>query len=237
MTYKLLSNPTDNPKVKKNMGVGIYTAPLHLAPFNLSGYQVCPKASEGCAAACLHTAGNPAFMANKEKARIRKTKLLYEDRAEFFKLLEKDIEKLIKKTPKGFTTGIRLNATSDVPWEAYRSLSSGKNVFDHFPEVSFMDYTAIKKRADKDLPSNYHLTFSRKEDNDEACKYVLERGMNVAVVFAKDLPKTFWEHRVIDGDLHDWRPLDPEGVIVGLKAKGKARNDTSGFVIQEEVKQ
>ena len=36
---------------------------------------------------------------------------------------------------------------------------------------------------------------------------------------------------VINGDKTDMRFKDPVGVIVGLKAKGKARKDTSGFVI------
>jgi len=47
-----------------------------------------------------------------------------------------------------------------------------------------------------------------------------------------------WDHvpvtyKVIDGDQDDLRFLDPDGVIVGLKAKGQARKDTSGFVLQE----
>jgi hypothetical protein len=36
--------------------------------------------------------------------------------------------------------------------------------------------------------------------------------------------------RVIDGDEHDYRPADDKGVIVGLRAKGKAIKDKSGFV-------
>ena len=36
---------------------------------------------------------------------------------------------------------------------------------------------------------------------------------------------------VINGDETDLRFLDKQNVIVGLKAKGKARKDMSGFVI------
>jgi hypothetical protein len=35
----------------------------------------------------------------------------------------------------------------------------------------------------------------------------------------------------VDGDKDDLRFLDPQGVIVGLKAKGDAKHDDTGFVI------
>lgn len=236
-TYKLISNPTDNPKVAKNLKLKVYTAPLHLAPFNLSGYQVCPNASKGCAEACLHTAGNPAFMEAKNKGRIRKTKMFFEQRDVFFELLRKDIEKLKKNTPKGYQTGVRLNATSDIPWESYRVYEGDppKNIFEVFPDVTFMDYT---KRINRKIQGidNYSLTFSLAEDNMGNAIIAFNQGINVAVVFRKDLPETFSlgdtlvDIPVINGDEHDWRPVDPQGCIVGLKAKGKARGDTSGFV-------
>ena len=59
-------------------------------------------------------------------------------------------------------------------------------------------------------------------------------GLNVAVVFAvkrgRPLPETFWGRRVIDADLTDLRYLDPAGVVCGLRAKGGAINDRTGFV-------
>jgi len=45
------------------------------------------------------------------------------------------------------------------------------------------------------------------------------------------LPVFYKNTRVINGDKDDLRFLDDKGVIVGLKAKGKAQKDTSGFVI------
>ena len=56
-------------------------------------------------------------------------------------------------------------------------------------------------------------------------------GMNVAVVFRKELPATYLGRKVINGDETDLRFLDEKNVIVGLKAKGKAKKDTSGFVV------
>ena len=66
----------------------------------------------------------------------------------------------------------------------------------------------------------------------------LASGVNVAVVFntrkGKALPTTWNSLPVIDGDAHDLRFLDPRtphGIIIGLRAKGRARKDTSGFVV------
>jgi len=98
-----------------------------------------------------------------------------------------------------------------------------------FPEVQFYDYTKHPNR--KNIPVNYHLTFSRAEDNDEDIKQALKNGLNIAVVFEKYLPETFMGLPVIDGDKNDLRFLDPVNSIVGLVAKGKAKKDETGFVI------
>jgi hypothetical protein len=112
-----------------------------------------------------------------------------------------------------------------------------------FPHIQFYDYTKVTKRAlahaQGKLPKNYHLTFSLSEDNDSNARAVLGAGGNVAAVF-HDLPHAvghgyhlvggYLAERVTNGDDSDLRFLDLAGVIVGLKAKGKARKDTSGFV-------
>ena len=121
-----------------------------------------------------------------------------------------------------------LNTTSDISWENY-------NLFEKFPMLQFYDYTKIQKRALKfargEYPPNYHLTYSLNEDNYDKAVEVLNEGGNIAVVFRKDLPDTFMGKKVVNGDLHDLRYLDPKNVVVGLKAKGKAKTDYSGFVM------
>jgi len=106
---------------------------------------------------------------------------------------------------------------------------------EQFPEIQFYDYTKIVKRAYAKLPDNYHLTLSYSEADmeyaDSVYQAVLDTGINMAVVFRDKLPKTFRGLRVIDGDKDDLRFLDPKGVVVGLKAKGAAKRDKSGFVI------
>jgi hypothetical protein len=245
---KLLSTPKSNPKINKNIKQGVLTAPLHLAPFNLSGYQVCPMASKGCAAACLNTAGRGGMFKHGEttnviqEARKRKTKLFFEQRDAFMQILCDDIAALVRKADKqSLSCAIRLNATSDIPWENIpvkwyfdvpNNLSeTTRNIMEMFPSVQFYDYT--KRYNRKNLPNNYHLTFSLAEDNDDKAVEAYNNGMNVAVVFRKQLPDVFKLGDnlipVINGDEHDYRPADPKGCIVGLKAKGKARHDTSGF--------
>jgi len=71
-------------------------------------------------------------------------------------------------------------------------------------------------------------------NNHELAHRVLEQGGTVAVVFWPEVPQTFWGCTVIDGDAHDARFLDPAGTIVGLKAKGSAKSDLTGFVIRQQ---
>ena len=238
---KLLS--TGNPKVLKGMKQGFNTYILHLAPYNLSGYQTCPKATAGCAAACLNTAGRGGMFKKGEntntiqQARIRKTKMFFEARFDFMTLLVKDIELAIKQSERlGLIPVIRLNGTSDIAFEKYEVVRGGKlfrNVFAAFPTIQFYDYTAILGRKVSEV-SNYSLTFSAKDGNDADVQKAIAQGYNVATVFGikktEPMPEFYNGLPVFNGDESDLRFLDPKGVVVGLYAKGKAKKDTSGFV-------
>ena len=224
---KLLS--TANPKIQKGTKLGYLSFILHLAPADLSGREVCPKRTAGCTAACLNTAGRGGMFKKGEntnmiqQARIRKTKMFFEQRDAFMAQLEKDIQKGIKQAAKlGLTPVFRLNGTSDLSWEKY-------GIIEKFPTVQFYDYTKVLGRKVADI-ANYHLTFSNADGN---INDVLKAKdlMNVAVVFRKELPATYLGKKVINGDETDLRFLDEKNVIVGLKAKGKAKKDTSGFVV------
>jgi hypothetical protein len=122
-----------------------------------------------------------------------------------------------------------LNGTSDLPFERYK-LENGLNLMDNNPTIDFHDYTKIKNRLTDNLPKNYQLTFSKSESNDNEVKELITTNNNIAVVFNK-LPETYLGRKVIDGDLNDLRFLDPKKSIVGLIAKGKAKKDNSGFVV------
>jgi hypothetical protein len=139
----------------------------------------------------------------------------------------KEVKAAIKRAAKyNLTPVFRLNGTSDIRWETVK-VDGFDNIMAMFPNVQFYDYTKIANR--RDLPANYHLTFSLAESNLADAERALANGMNVAAVF-RTVPKVFLSVPVIDGDATDLRFLDPKGVIVGLKAKGKAKKDDSGFV-------
>lgn len=232
-----------NPKVLKGMTQGYMTYILHLAPANLSGYETCPKRTAGCTSACLNTAGRGGMFKKGEftnviqKARIRKTKMFFEDRITFMNLLVKDIELAIKQSAKkNLTPVFRMNGTSDLSFEKYEVLRNGQtysNIFMAFPEVTFYDYTKILGRKISNIP-NYSLTFSAADGNDNDVTKAIAQGYNVATVFGlkktEPMPKTYLNRPVFNGDESDLRFLDPKGVVVGLYAKGKAKKDTSGFV-------
>ena len=227
---------TSNTKIRKGEKSGFKTAGIHLAPHKLSGYNTCVAASKGCAAACLNTAGMGAY-STVQAARIKKTKMFFEDRGNFLNALVKEIQSAIKKANKNnMTPAFRLNLTSDIAWE--KITINNQTIMEMFPDVSFYDYTKIPRRMlnfiNGKFPKNYHLTFSRSENNQTHADIVMSCGGNVAVVFRGKLPDTYKGKKVINGDDNDLRFLDPKGVIVGLVEKGKAKKDASGFVVEPE---
>lgn len=230
---KLLS--TGNPKLIKGQKMGYLSFVLHLAPATLSGKETCPKRTAGCTAACLNTAGRGGMFKKGEttnviqQARIRKTKMFFEIRDKFFADLVADIKLGIKQAEKAnMIPAFRLNGTSDLSWEKYE-VADGKNIFELFPDVQFYDYTKVLGRKTGDI-KNYHLTFSNADGNLNDVLAAKHAGLNIAAVF-KEVPEKYLGLPVIDGDETDLRFLDPKGVIVGLKAKGKAKKDTTGFVV------
>ena len=228
--FKLLS--TANPKIQKGTKMGYLSFILHLAPATLSGKETCPKRTVGCTAACLNTAGRGGMFKKGEntnmiqKARIRKTEYFFNDRDAFMQDLVKDIEKAIKFAAKqNLIPVIRLNGTSDLSWEKYKVASTGQNIFEYFSFVQFYDYTKVLGRKVKHI-HNYHLTFSKADGNDSDVAEALLQGMSVVAVYDK-IPAG-----VPSADETDLRFLDPKGIMLGLKAKGRAKKDYSGFVIR-----
>ena len=185
-------------------------------------------ASQGCKKACLYTAGHGRFN-NVQQGRINKTRWFIQERETFLMQLEKEITNHIKNSErKGFIPCVRLNGTSDIAWENF-------GIIQKFSMVHFYDYTKVYKRAIKfvkgELPRNYNITYSLNEDNRAHAFEILKMGGNISAVFRKDLPKRYNGFKVIDADETDLRFTDPRNVICGLKAKGEARTDYSGFVL------
>ena len=229
---KLLT--TSNSKIEKSKKLGYITYGMHLSPADKSGYNVCPNASEGCKNACLDTAGMGNF-SNVQTARINKTLFFFKERESFLEQLWKEVNSSIKSaTRKAMKPCFRLNLTSDLPFHVIKR--NGETILESFPDVQFYDYTPDPKRFTQFLegllPKNYHLTFSRKEDNQSLCDSFLASGGNVATVFRNKLPKQWKGYDVVDGDDTDLRFLDPKNVVVGLVEKGLAKKDETGFVVE-----
>lgn len=233
----------DSPKTRKGESLGILTGILYMAPSDESGHNVCPMAlrkdevadgfKSSCSRSCLTFAGK-GMMPAVRAARVRRTKLYFEDRAAFRAFVWSDIEALRKRVEREGWKGlvIRLDGTSD--------LGLAEHFAPLFPSVQFVDYTKVLKRALQQAnvghPANWNITFSASEvTKPYTIRSLIDMGINVSMVFAgKHLPTEYDGIRVIDGDETDLRHLDPKGVIVGLRMKGvsnafKAQGAESGF--------
>ena len=245
-----------NPKTEKGRAQGYWTFILHFAPADLSGFNVCALSTAGCRKACLNTAGRGGIKAGTgilsynqvkrgvrneiQRARRLRTRAFFQFRAEFMLELAKEIAKAILKARRaGYIPVFRLNGTSDIRWETV-PVPGFPNIMTMFSDVQFYDYTKLPNR--KNIPSNYHLTFSLADGNDALASIAaMANGMNVAAVFrSKDTVARYMENghrnrrqanaRDTRGDDTDLRFLDAPGHCIGLYAKGNATPHHSGFV-------
>lgn len=260
MNYTKSSNllSTNNAKTIKGEKLGYTTYIMYLSPFtqNSKGINLCSHASKGCAKACLFSSGAARFD-RVQQGKIDKTEWFLDNRIEFLAKLDAEITAITKKAKHQTTENIptiRLNGTSDIAWEKFK-IRDGKNIFELHPTIQFYDYTKNYIRFEKQLPKNYHLTFSLSETNRDKSLELLSKGHNVAMVFgvkdASQLPTEYLGYKVINGDENDLRFLDDKNVIIGLKYKlltgkgtkgvNKKNIDTNDFIINvseiQQVKQ
>ena len=245
--FKLLGVGNDA-KTKKGEKLGVDTAILYLSPASNAtpkGTTLCSSAVIAkCLKACLYTAGR-GRMSSVEMSRLYKTLLFTQRNFTFWDMIATEVHALALKSFKaGRTLGVRLNGTSDVIIPDW--------LLNANPDVQFYDYSKnITYYSDSNLErrANHHVTLSYSQANFEYADMVVaafKAGHNVAVVFRsredveqalksgyKDVPAD----RIVDGDETDVRFMDPRasvgemGYIVALYAKGNAKSDTSGFVI------
>lgn len=229
-----------NAKTVKGRKDGYATAILYLLSSDQSGVNVCPMAKVAqCDLPCLVSAGR-GRMNSVYYARLRKTLFWAEYQDKAIALIKKDIERLEKKAKSlGLRLAVRLNGTSDIRFENY-------GIIQAYPHIQFYDYTKLANR--KNIPDNYDLTYSYSGalPYQEYVNMVLEGPMRIAVVFRSkqdvqaliDNNIKYLGRTVIDGDRTDLRFLEPDNVIVALYAKGSAKYDGSGFVVDipQEIK-
>lgn len=241
MYKKTVLLTTNNKKTIKGEKLGYITYILFMSPFtaNSKGINVCSHATEGCAASCLVSSGFGGMYTSVANGRKNKTEYFLHNRKGFLEQLDFEIGRAIRLNEGKAIPVIRLNGTSDIPYEKFK-VRDNKNLFELYPNIQFYDYTKNWVRYEKQHAPNYHLTFSRSETNDIKAMEILDKGFNVAMVFDK-VPENYRGYTVINGDESDLRFLDEKNVIVGLRYKkmtGKGANNkdafTSGFAIKSE---
>jgi hypothetical protein len=225
-------------KTIKGNGHDYITAIQYMTPYVTMGANLCPMAeTAGCIDGCLNTAGR-GQMNSVQAARQRKAVKFVTNRDAYVEQLAVDVARFAKWSQrKGLKAAVRLNGTTDIRWENIPVQYRGKryaNIFAAFPAVQFYDYTKIANRQ-LDIP-NYHLTFSYSAASALYLRQLdkaLARGMSIAVVFRdkENIPPRFLGMPTVDGDKNDMRFLDPSRVTVALYAKGDAKRDTTGFVV------
>lgn len=231
MSY--LGSVAQSAKTMKSFQHGTMTYCLYLAPATMAGrtakgsrINVCPK-SDHCKQFCLNGSGHNkgdqlvrgSGKSKIDQSRIKKTRLFYNDRDLFVRLVIHEIKKWQKKAQEaGMGFSVRLNGTSDLSPALFKDPDTGLNLLELFPEVQFYDYTKVYKRIElMQQYSNYDLTFSFDGYNWDECEKFLNAGGKVAVVFFDEkMPKSYHGFPVTDANDYDMRYLDPAGHIMGL---------------------
>jgi len=225
---KLLKISGENTKIAKTIskaGGAVRIASLSMMPDAI----LCPGSkAAACFDPCLKSSGRGA-MSNVAAGRQARTDYWHADQAGFLDQLRRELRAFIKTCKRqGVKPVARLNTISDIAWESH-------GIPQEFPEILFYDYT---KRAARlgNVPDNYLLMFSYsgREQYARQVERAEQSDAPMAVVFNGPMPEYFAGRPVIDGDESDLVNANAGRVVIGLKAKGKAGNDRSGFVIHTD---
>jgi hypothetical protein len=252
----------DDEAVKLPDGRGIETTGLALAPAYREGkFDTCPN-HHSCKEECLgKTSGNyfklgggqdlSEFKGPRLNSLLKTHAFMHDPHNFAVKLHDEISDAKAIAAQNGNHLGLRLNVLSDINPRIHKA------IIEAHPDVTFYDYT---KNNTNPIAPNHHYTYSstgvsqpgvdNEHTNWKSMRRRLLGGDNVAMAFShKDhLPEfvhdqeTGHKFRVVNGDTHDFRPLDiqPEGehgVIVGLKNKkatgemDKAHVDSKGFFV------
>jgi hypothetical protein len=180
---------------------------------------------------CLQSTGRGVFQ-NVIDSRQAKTDWWHADREGFLVQLKREMHSFIRSCKRqGVKPVFRLNTISDIQWERFLDMEG------EFGDAFFYDYTKLGARLHKKMPSNYKLMFSFSAKPEYVSQVALALGTDVpiAVVFKGYLPMVFLGRTVINGDASDVQNVQAGPVVVGLLAKGKAKRETNGFVVDPNV--
>lgn len=237
--FSYLGNHAHSMKVRLSEEKGVVTYCVYLAPADLSGYNVCPN-HKFCKKFCLNGSGHNKIdilsgLNRIEQARIRKSRLFFENRELFMQILVHEIRKCKRfAEKKGAGFAVRLNGTSDLNPEDF--VLNGQNVLEIFPEVQFYDYTKVFRRVYlMDKYPNYDVTYSYSGHNAGLCEKFLSKGGKVAVVFAHDIPDKFLGYPTFDANAYDMRYIDPKAHVMALHYHKTANDYVGGKFIEPDT--
>ena len=230
-------------KVGYLTGVQYMTANLKIGKDHTCAGEKKAKCGEWCLVMSGHMAGKGAI-----EARADRLALLTRNPSLYFELLSRELRALEKRAArKGFKPAGRLNGTTDLDWT--RITFEGRTIFEHFPGITWYDYTKVPTIAENYSRAGVSITFSfYKKVPIDTLIGLLDRGVNIAIAYRDRLPiAQVLGGRMVDvinGDEHDLRFLDRRGVIVGLKYKNQTMHDRarevnqttdqSGFIVSSD---
>lgn len=176
--------------------------------------------------------GSP-FLNNVQKGRYRRTDRYVTDRAGFEAQARYELSMVAAfAAAHELQLGVRWNGTSDIDYATVHP-----TLVAHAASLGFEQYDYTKRPVRYDAAAPVRLVYSLDAGaarERHAMRYLRDGG-TVAVVFAvkpgQVLPLEWNGYPVIDGDLSDLRSRDPARTVIGLRAKGHARNaKVGGFV-------
>lgn len=230
----------ENAKTSKGRAYGYETAILYMTPqrSESDASNLCPWASRGCCATCLVSAGRGRFSSVIAARAARRAMLLHQPDKFISQLIDEVASHVRRCDRLGLAPALRLNGTSDLDFQTFPS-PDGRGLLSYLRDqhrgLFLYDHTKDPRRM-MDPERREILVFSRHENNEPAALRMLAARRRVAVVFStrrgEPLPKQWHGSPVVDGDLHDLVFLHHPGTVLGLRAKGRARADRSGFVVQ-----
>lgn len=224
----------ESAKADKGLAYGIATAVLYMTPDRAPGdtANLCPWSSRGCRAGCLHTAGRGVQRAVAAARATRRRWFLW-DPDGFMRQLLVEVGAHVRRCERrGLVAALRLNGTSDVDWSQFPAPGSDRPflavIRETWPALICYEYSKQPGRPGSVLSVHEH--------NHRAALRAVEAGQSIAVVFdtrrSAALPELWNGRPVVDGDRHDAVWLHAPGSVIGLRAKGRARRDTTGFVVR-----
>ena len=172
-------------------------------------------------------------------SRLRRTLVLQQLPELFLERLERDLVRHCKACQRdGVTPAYRPNGTSDIRFENWPEWVAMVGALVDQYGLKVYDYTKIPNRR---VLSWYDLTYSYSGTPGYApfVAKAVAAGMRLAVVFRDyatverliDNGDTFQGLSIVHGDDTDARFIEKHGVAVALNAKGAAKRDQSGFVV------